>query len=189
MCLRMILSSKGHKGCVSEHVPHPLQQHSDNCPTEEVRSGEPRRLSCSGLILSRQLVRAKSSAHTEDERKVLCESLNSSASNSQHSLTGLPSCAFPASPPRASPMVPRQPDMRVRATAPFQSCFHPCFFPSHILTPCCLLFPLSNALLLQLMPSYWSDCAPPPVSPALGFLHDKVHKNCSTQLPFPVLTL
>ncbi|XP_041792830.1 hematopoietic death receptor isoform X2 [Chelmon rostratus] len=87
-------------------------QHSDNCPTEEVRSGEPRRLSCSGLILSRQLVRAKSSAHTEDERKVLCESLNSSASNSQHSLTGLPSCAFPASPPRASPMVPRQPDMR-----------------------------------------------------------------------------
>ncbi|XP_041792832.1 hematopoietic death receptor isoform X4 [Chelmon rostratus] len=30
-------------------------QHSDNCPTEEVRSGEPRRLSCSGLILSRQL--------------------------------------------------------------------------------------------------------------------------------------
>ncbi|XP_076586033.1 hematopoietic death receptor isoform X1 [Chaetodon auriga] len=86
--------------------------YSDNRPTEGGRSGEPQRLSCSSLILSRQLVRAKSSAQMEDERKVLCESLNSSASNSQHSLTGLPSYAFPASPPQASPVVPSEPNRR-----------------------------------------------------------------------------
>uniref|UniRef100_A0A8C9Y2H5 Hematopoietic death receptor n=1 Tax=Sander lucioperca TaxID=283035 RepID=A0A8C9Y2H5_SANLU len=46
---------------------------------------------------------AKSSAGIEEERKVLCESLcSSSASNSQHSLTGLPCSAFPAYPPSLS---------------------------------------------------------------------------------------
>ncbi|XP_019118555.1 tumor necrosis factor receptor superfamily member 10B isoform X2 [Larimichthys crocea] len=83
-----------------------------NCRTEEGRNGESGRLSCSSLILPRQLVRARSSTHVEDERKVLCESLNSSASNSQHSLTGPPSYASPTSPPRASPTAPIQPDRR-----------------------------------------------------------------------------
>ncbi|XP_044052519.1 hematopoietic death receptor isoform X1 [Siniperca chuatsi] len=90
--------------------PKAGQHYSNKYPTEERRNGETRRLSCSNLMLPRQLVRAKSSAGLEDERKVLCESLSSSASNSQHSLTGLPS--HPASPPRASPMVPRQPNRR-----------------------------------------------------------------------------
>ncbi|XP_037634787.1 hematopoietic death receptor isoform X2 [Sebastes umbrosus] len=94
----------------------PGQHPFDSCPTDERSNGETRRPSCSNLILSRQLVRAKSSFGMEDERKVLCESLSSSASssasNSQHSLTGLPSSAFPAPPPQASIVVPRQPDRR-----------------------------------------------------------------------------
>lgn len=143
----MILSSKGHKGCLFEHVPHPLQHYSDNCPPGERGNGEPQRPSGSSLTLP-QLVRAKSSAGMEDER-MLCESLDSSASNSQHSLTGLQSSAFPAYPPRASSMVPQQPNWRVRAKAHFHPCFHPCclpcFFPSHLLTPCLSL--LSKALL------------------------------------------
>ncbi|XP_020504476.2 hematopoietic death receptor isoform X1 [Labrus bergylta] len=52
---------------------------------------------------TRQLVRPKSFA--EDERQVLFESLDSSASNSQHCL--LSSSAFPTSPPRARLMVPQ----------------------------------------------------------------------------------
>lgn len=143
---KVILSSKGHKGCLFEHVPPPLQHYSD-CPSGERGNGEPQRPSGSSLTLS-QLVRAKSSAGMEDER-MLCESLNSSASNSQQSLTGLQSSAFPAHPPRNNPMVPRQPNWRVRAKAHFHPCFRPrclpCFFPSHLFTPCLSL--LSNALL------------------------------------------
>ncbi|KAG8011615.1 Tumor necrosis factor receptor superfamily member 10B, partial [Nibea albiflora] len=44
--------------------------------------------------------------------KVLCQSPNSSASNSQHSLTDPPYYAFPTSPPRASPAAPIQLDRR-----------------------------------------------------------------------------
>lgn len=123
----MTHSSKGHIGCHFKQVHHPLQHHSDTCPAEESSNGETRRPSRMNLIPSRQLVRALSSAGTEDERKVLCESLSSSASNSQHSLTGPPCSAFPAPPPpQASPVVLRQPN-RVRATAHFHPCFHPCF--------------------------------------------------------------
>uniref|UniRef100_A0A3Q3IN69 Uncharacterized protein n=1 Tax=Monopterus albus TaxID=43700 RepID=A0A3Q3IN69_MONAL len=82
--------------------------HTDSCSTQERRNGENRRHSSSNW----QLVRPKSSAGMEDEREVLCKSLNSSASNSQHSLTGLPSSAFPATLAQASPVVPRQPDRR-----------------------------------------------------------------------------
>ncbi|XP_073323390.1 uncharacterized protein [Pagrus major] len=88
------------------------QHYNDNCSTEEGRNGEPQSLSCSSLMLPRTLVRAKPSACIEDERKVLFESLNSSASNSQHSLTGLPLYAAPASPPQARHIVPPQPDER-----------------------------------------------------------------------------
>ncbi|KAM9360992.1 hematopoietic death receptor isoform 1-T1 [Symphorus nematophorus] len=81
------------------------------CPTEESRNAEPR-LSLSGLIPSRQLVRAKSPTRKEDERRVLCESLSSSASNSQHSLTGLQYYAFPVSLPQAYPVVLQQANRR-----------------------------------------------------------------------------
>ncbi|XP_054467597.1 tumor necrosis factor receptor superfamily member 16-like isoform X2 [Anoplopoma fimbria] len=81
----------------------PGEDNGDNCPTE-IKS-------CSNLNLPRQLVRAKSSADAADECKPLCQSLNSSASNSQHSLTGL-SSAFPAPPPQAIPTAPMLPDRR-----------------------------------------------------------------------------
>uniref|UniRef100_A0A3Q4MNP2 Hematopoietic death receptor n=1 Tax=Neolamprologus brichardi TaxID=32507 RepID=A0A3Q4MNP2_NEOBR len=55
------------------------------------------------LILSQHLVRVKSSNIAEDERQILNPSLNSSASNSQHSLTD---ALTPA--PQASPVVPAQ---------------------------------------------------------------------------------
>ncbi|XP_068559882.1 hematopoietic death receptor isoform X1 [Cebidichthys violaceus] len=74
----------------------------DCCPTDEDEFQ-----SC--LNLPRTLVRATSSAGASDECKALRESPSSSASNSQLSLTGLPSSAFPAPPPRAVPM---QPDRR-----------------------------------------------------------------------------
>lgn len=118
------------KQVVFEPVPHPPQQYSDNCPTEEKKNGETRSLS--SLNQTRPLVRAKSSVGMEEERKVLCESLSSSASNSQHSLTGL--LSHPAPPRKACPMVPRQPNRRVRAAALFHPCFHPCFFPSRLLS-------------------------------------------------------
>ncbi|XP_070690365.1 tumor necrosis factor receptor superfamily member 10B-like isoform X2 [Pempheris klunzingeri] len=82
------------------------QRSSDHCPTEGKKDGEPQVSGRPSLILSQLLVRAKPSAGTEDECKGLCQSLNSSASNSQHSLTGPPCSAFPASPPRASPVAP-----------------------------------------------------------------------------------
>ncbi|XP_038560166.1 tumor necrosis factor receptor superfamily member 10A-like isoform X1 [Micropterus salmoides] len=88
--------------------PKAGQQYSDNCPTEEKKNGETRSLS--SLNQTRPLVRAKSSVGMEEERKVLCESLSSSASNSQHSLTGL--LSHPAPPRKACPMVPRQPNRR-----------------------------------------------------------------------------
>ncbi|XP_067457734.1 hematopoietic death receptor isoform X1 [Thunnus thynnus] len=74
--------------------------------SEERRNGQTRRLSFPNLLSPRQPVRSKSSASIEDERKELFESLSSSASNSQQSITIQHSSAFPASPPRASPMVP-----------------------------------------------------------------------------------
>uniref|UniRef100_UPI0037E91FD6 hematopoietic death receptor isoform X2 n=2 Tax=Semicossyphus pulcher TaxID=241346 RepID=UPI0037E91FD6 len=81
------------------------QHYTTNSLTEERSNRETQRPSCSSLILSGHVVRTI--FFGEDERKVLCESLNSSASNSQHSLNGLSSSAFPTSPPRASPMVPQ----------------------------------------------------------------------------------
>ncbi|KAM7018073.1 tumor necrosis factor receptor superfamily member 10B-like [Tautogolabrus adspersus] len=86
----------------------------DDCEgslTEERRNTDTQRLSYPKLILSGPLVRTQS--FVEDERRGLCESVSSSSSNSQHSLTGLPSSAFPMSPPRASLIVP-QPQRRVR---------------------------------------------------------------------------
>ncbi|XP_040010896.1 hematopoietic death receptor isoform X2 [Xiphias gladius] len=84
------------------------QHYTENCPPEERRKGETQRPSCSNW----QLVRAKPSAGMEDERKVLCGSLNSSASNSQHSLTSLPSSALTTPLSQASPEVPWQPNRR-----------------------------------------------------------------------------
>ncbi|XP_022064592.1 hematopoietic death receptor isoform X2 [Acanthochromis polyacanthus] len=83
--------------------------YTDIHPPEENRDGETQRPSGTNLILSRPLVRVKSPAGVEDERKMLCESLSSSASNSQHSLTGLTSPGFA---PRASPETLRQQDRR-----------------------------------------------------------------------------
>ncbi|XP_034396721.1 hematopoietic death receptor isoform X1 [Cyclopterus lumpus] len=82
----------------------------DPCPTDDPSGLETQRLSC--LTVPWQLVRAKSSAGTVDDCKALHESPSSSASNSQHSLTGFPSSAFPAPPPRAIPTAPLQPDRR-----------------------------------------------------------------------------
>ncbi|XP_072243316.1 uncharacterized protein [Leuresthes tenuis] len=62
--------------------------------------------------VSRQLVRPKSSAGMEDEQKKLCESLNSSASNSQHSLTSPPCSVLFASALQTSSMVPARPNRR-----------------------------------------------------------------------------
>uniref|UniRef100_A0A3P8TJ09 Hematopoietic death receptor n=1 Tax=Amphiprion percula TaxID=161767 RepID=A0A3P8TJ09_AMPPE len=87
-----------------------FQQYTDIRPPEENRDGETQRPSSTSLILPRPLVRVKSPAGVEDERKKLCESLNSSASNSQHSLTGLASSAFPS---QASPKILRLPDRRL----------------------------------------------------------------------------
>lgn len=153
-----------------EHVSHHLQHY-----TEERRNGQTRGLSCSNLISSRQPVRAKSSATMEDELKELCESLSSSASNSQHSLTVLPSSAFPASPPQESPVVPRQPNKRVRASAHLHPHllphFHPCFFPSPRLT-CCLFL-----LLPALRSGYTGFFSTLP----LWSLYDRLHEcMCNT---------
>ncbi|XP_026178111.1 tumor necrosis factor receptor superfamily member 1A-like isoform X2 [Mastacembelus armatus] len=82
------------------------QHYTGRCPTVERKVGESQRSSYSNW----PLVRPKPPPGVEDERKVLCESLSSSASNSQHSLTGLPCAAFHAPPPQASPVVPRQLD-------------------------------------------------------------------------------
>ncbi|XP_060893324.1 hematopoietic death receptor isoform X1 [Labrus mixtus] len=79
------------------------QHDSEESLTEERRTTVTHIPSYSNPILSRQLVRPKSFA--EDEHQVLFESLDSSASNSQHCL--LSSSAFPTSPPRARLMVPQ----------------------------------------------------------------------------------
>ncbi|XP_026199571.1 hematopoietic death receptor isoform X2 [Anabas testudineus] len=80
------------------------QDYAADCLPEERRNGETQRSSISNW----PLVRGKSWAAVEDECKVLCESLNSSASNSQYSLTGLPSSAFSALPPQACLMEDEQ---------------------------------------------------------------------------------
>ncbi|XP_047197397.1 hematopoietic death receptor isoform X2 [Hippoglossus stenolepis] len=84
----------------------PLKHYADSCPTEERGYGEIRRPSSSHW----PLVRAKSSVTMEDKHK-LCESLNSSASNSHHSLTGLPS-ALPVTAFHTRPVFARMPDRR-----------------------------------------------------------------------------
>ncbi|XP_053276730.1 hematopoietic death receptor isoform X1 [Pleuronectes platessa] len=78
----------------------------DRCPTEEREYGETRRPSFAHWAL----VRGNSSVTTEEKHK-LCESLNSSASNSHHSLTGLPS-ALPVIPFPTRPVYARTPDKR-----------------------------------------------------------------------------
>ncbi|KAM3867697.1 hematopoietic death receptor [Diretmus argenteus] len=75
-----------------------------NLPTEERQNGENQRL-------NRQAVRAKPSVSMEDERRGLWDSLASSTTNSQCSLTGLPSPS-PASSPQPSPVAPRQSNTR-----------------------------------------------------------------------------
>ncbi|XP_068460475.1 tumor necrosis factor receptor superfamily member 10B-like isoform X2 [Clinocottus analis] len=87
----------------------------DLCPTDDGNGRETQRPRCFNVPW--QLVRAKSSAGSSDECKAL-QSLSSSASNSQHSLTGLSSSAFPAPPPRAVPTAPVQPDRREDVTFP-----------------------------------------------------------------------
>lgn len=132
-----------------EPAPRPPQHLTNNSPTEERAIGDTRRPSSSHW----PLVRARPPAGTEDERRVLCESLSSSASNSQHSLTGPPPASL-TNRPNACPAAPWQPDRRVRAAAHLR----PCFLPSHLLPPC--VFLLINALLCSLSPSCLSYFAP-----------------------------
>ncbi|XP_060927749.1 hematopoietic death receptor isoform X1 [Limanda limanda] len=80
----------------------PLKSSADSCPSE----GETRRPSLSHWLL----VRGNASVTREDKHK-LCESLNSSASNSQHSLTGLPS-ALPVTAFHTRPVFARTPNRR-----------------------------------------------------------------------------
>ncbi|XP_068167526.1 hematopoietic death receptor isoform X1 [Antennarius striatus] len=80
------------------------QNDCSSCSPDDGRNGDAQTVSCSGLILTRKPVRPRPSVHEEDERKGLCESLSSSASNSQHSLTGLP--------PHPDPVTPKQPESR-----------------------------------------------------------------------------
>ncbi|XP_030594268.1 tumor necrosis factor receptor superfamily member 10B-like isoform X1 [Archocentrus centrarchus] len=84
-----------------------LRNRPDRIKVEEdiqtAEDEETQRSITTNLILPQHLVRAKSSSVAEDKRKILSESLSSSASNSQHSLTGL---LTPAS--QASPVVPDQ---------------------------------------------------------------------------------
>ncbi|XP_029999999.1 tumor necrosis factor receptor superfamily member 10B-like [Sphaeramia orbicularis] len=70
----------------------------DYSTSTEEKNGQSRKPSPSSLLLPRVLVRSKFSA-VEDECQELCESLTSTASNSQNSLTGPPASAFPAPPP------------------------------------------------------------------------------------------
>lgn len=74
-----------------------------------------------GLVRHQPLVRTRS-FEPREERRMLCDPLNSSANNSQCSLN---SCYFPASTPVAAPP---QPPRRVRAVSPLHFCFHPGFF-------------------------------------------------------------
>ncbi|XP_077376843.1 hematopoietic death receptor isoform X2 [Festucalex cinctus] len=63
---------------------------------QDGKNEQTQRPGCSSLIFSQPRVRVQSSAAVEDECQALCESRNSSASNSQQNLTSLPP-AFPAS--------------------------------------------------------------------------------------------
>ncbi|XP_035496258.1 hematopoietic death receptor isoform X1 [Scophthalmus maximus] len=89
------------------------QHLTNNSPTEERAIGDTRRPSSSHW----PLVRARPPAGTEDERRVLCESLSSSASNSQHSLTGPPPASL-TNRPNACPAAPWQPDRRTEEPFP-----------------------------------------------------------------------
>lgn len=112
----------------------------------------PHRPNCPSIINARQLVRTMSFEHTEEECKVLCESLNSSASNSQYSLTGLTSCSSPASPPVANPAAPPQPPWRVRATSHLRPCFYPGFFPRQLLPLRDLDAPVGSIIQTSVLP-------------------------------------
>ncbi|XP_040898609.1 hematopoietic death receptor isoform X1 [Toxotes jaculatrix] len=93
---------------------------------EERRSEQTQWPSCSNI----QRVRTISSSGTEDERRELCESLNSSASNSQHSLTGLPSSASAAFAPQVVPIQPNRREeefvrlVPVNGEESLKRCFH-----------------------------------------------------------------
>lgn len=89
-------------------------------------------MSCSHLIQCRTVMRAKSSASTEDERAELWDSPDSSATNSQCSLADLVS-PLPTCSPHCSPVVPRQHSVRVRAAAhllPSSYLLHSLLLPS-----------------------------------------------------------
>lgn len=83
---------------------------------------------------------------------MLCESLNSSASNSQYSLTGLTSCSYLASPPVANPAAPPQPPWRVRAMSHLHPCFHPGFFPRLLLLVRDLDAPVGSSIQTNVLP-------------------------------------
>ncbi|XP_068594556.1 tumor necrosis factor receptor superfamily member 10A-like isoform X1 [Brachionichthys hirsutus] len=94
-CVWNCRRAKGSRGTVLGCLK-PEQHDGPGCPPDDGRTGDARSLSCSSLILSRQLVRARSPV--PEEREVLCGSFSSSASNSQLSLT-----SRPPRPPQAGP--------------------------------------------------------------------------------------
>lgn len=99
-----------------KHIRLPPQPFSDSLPAEDGRGADgAARPSFSSLFLPGQLVRSKPVARIEDERKTLYESLNSSASNSQHSLI-MTAYAFSAPPPHSGTLAIPQPATGVRAT-------------------------------------------------------------------------
>ncbi|XP_061528816.1 hematopoietic death receptor isoform X2 [Phycodurus eques] len=84
---------------------------------QERKYEETQRPRCSSLIFSQPRVRVQSSAAMEDECQALCESRNSSASNSQQNLTSLPPARLPASAHQAC-LIASQPNLR-EEEAPF----------------------------------------------------------------------
>ncbi|KAM3610478.1 uncharacterized protein V6R79_004552 [Siganus canaliculatus] len=79
------------------------EESNDDHPADGTSTGESQGLMYTSFFRSRPLVRAKPSVHVEDECAALWKSNNSSASNSQYSLTGLLSAAAAAAEPIAPP--------------------------------------------------------------------------------------
>uniref|UniRef100_A0A672YUF3 Hematopoietic death receptor n=1 Tax=Sphaeramia orbicularis TaxID=375764 RepID=A0A672YUF3_9TELE len=88
-------TSTSNTECKKRPPPSGSASGTDYSTSTEEKNGQSRKPSPSSLLLPRVLVRSKFSA-VEDECQELCESLTSTASNSQNSLTGPPASAFPA---------------------------------------------------------------------------------------------